>query len=64
VIKARAKVAARNVRFEHIGLGEVPGEARAAGLSVRTTAAKFEVDPATVQRISRPFEASVVAAVS
>ena len=37
-------------------------EARAAGLSVRKTAAKFEIDPSTVQRLSRPFEAAQVAA--
>ena len=30
--------------------------ARKGGLSVRKTAAEFGVDPATVQRISRPFE--------
>jgi DNA invertase Pin-like site-specific DNA recombinase len=30
-------------------------EARAGGLSVRKTAAKFEVNAATVQRISGPF---------
>ena len=29
--------------------------ARKGGLSVRKTAAKFGVDPATVQRISHPF---------
>jgi hypothetical protein len=28
---------------------------RKGGLSVRKTAAKFGVDPGTVQRISRPF---------
>jgi DNA invertase Pin-like site-specific DNA recombinase len=36
-------------------------EARAAGLSVRKAAAKFGVNAATVQRISRPFEANAVA---
>jgi DNA invertase Pin-like site-specific DNA recombinase len=36
--------------------------ARKGGLSVRKTAAKFGVDPSTVQRIGRPFvEASVTA---
>ena len=30
-------------------------DARAGGLSVRKTAAKFEVNPSTVQRIARPF---------
>ena len=34
-------------------------DARAGGLSVRKTAAKFGIDPSTVQRLSRPFEASV-----
>jgi DNA invertase Pin-like site-specific DNA recombinase len=29
--------------------------ARKDGLSVRKTAAKFNVDPSTVQRVSRPF---------
>jgi hypothetical protein len=29
--------------------------ALAGGMSVRKTAAKFEVNPSTVQRISRPF---------
>jgi transposase-like protein len=32
-----------------------------AGGSVRKTAAKFGVDPSTVQRIKRPFDASVAA---
>ena len=36
-------------------------EARAGGLSVRKTAAKFGIDPSTVQRITRPFEASAAA---
>jgi ribosome-binding protein aMBF1 (putative translation factor) len=37
-------------------------EARKGGLSVHKAAAKFGVDPSTVQRISRPFvEASVTA---
>jgi DNA invertase Pin-like site-specific DNA recombinase len=34
-------------------------DARASGLSVRKTAARFGIDPATVQRLSRPFAASV-----
>jgi DNA invertase Pin-like site-specific DNA recombinase len=33
-------------------------EALAGGLSVRKTAAKFEINPSTVQRISRPFDGS------
>src|SRR5262245_7271573 len=33
-------------------------EALAGGLSVRKTAAKFKINPSTVQRISRPFEAN------
>jgi DNA invertase Pin-like site-specific DNA recombinase len=33
--------------------------ARAGGLSVRKTAAKFGIDPSTVQRLSHPFEANV-----
>jgi DNA invertase Pin-like site-specific DNA recombinase len=37
-------------------------EARAGGLSVRKTAAKFEIDPSTVQRLSRPFEAGAAVA--
>jgi DNA invertase Pin-like site-specific DNA recombinase len=37
-------------------------EARAAGLSVRKTAAKFDIDPSTVQRLSRPFEVSAAVA--
>jgi DNA invertase Pin-like site-specific DNA recombinase len=36
--------------------------ARKGGLSVRKTAAKFGVDPGTVQRISGPFEVGGVAA--
>src|SRR2546421_7591243 len=32
--------------------------ARADGLSVRKTAARFGIDPSTVQRLSRPFEAN------
>jgi len=35
--------------------------ARKGGLSVRKTAAKFGVDPATVQRISHPFAAASAA---
>jgi DNA invertase Pin-like site-specific DNA recombinase len=34
-------------------------DALAGGLSVRKAAAKFEVNPSTVQRIAHPFEASV-----
>jgi DNA invertase Pin-like site-specific DNA recombinase len=34
-------------------------DALAGGLSVRKAAAKFEVNPSTVQRIPHPFEASV-----
>jgi DNA invertase Pin-like site-specific DNA recombinase len=30
--------------------------ALAGGMSVRKTAAKFEVNPSTVQRIARPFD--------
>jgi DNA invertase Pin-like site-specific DNA recombinase len=33
-------------------------DARAGGLSVRRTAARFGIDPSTVQRLSRPFEAT------
>jgi DNA invertase Pin-like site-specific DNA recombinase len=33
-------------------------EALAGGLSVRKTAAKFKINPSTVQRISRPFDES------
>jgi DNA invertase Pin-like site-specific DNA recombinase len=33
-------------------------DARADGLSVRKTAAKFGIDPSTVQRLSRPFDAN------
>ena len=33
-------------------------DARAGGLSVRKTAARFGIDPSTVQRLSRPFEAN------
>jgi DNA invertase Pin-like site-specific DNA recombinase len=33
-------------------------DARAGGLSVRKTAARFGIDPSTVQRLSRPFEAT------
>jgi hypothetical protein len=40
--------------------------ALAGGMSVRKTAAKFDVNPSTVQRVARPFEdaehASVAAA--
>jgi DNA invertase Pin-like site-specific DNA recombinase len=32
--------------------------ARAGGLSVRKTAARFGIDPSTVQRMARPFEES------
>jgi hypothetical protein len=31
------------------------------GDSVRTSAARFGIDPSTVQRISRPFDASTAA---
>jgi transposase len=33
-------------------------EARAGGMSVRKTAAKFGIHPATVQRLAGPFDAS------
>jgi DNA invertase Pin-like site-specific DNA recombinase len=33
-------------------------DARAGGLSVRKTAARFGIDPSTVQRLSRPFDAN------
>src|SRR5262249_55533808 len=39
-------------------------KALAGGLSVRKTAAKFNVNPSTVQNISRPFEASADATAS
>ena len=36
--------------------------ALAGGMSVRKTAAKFDVNPSTVQRIARPFVASIAGA--
>jgi DNA-binding transcriptional regulator YhcF (GntR family) len=33
-------------------------------MSVRKTAAKFEVNPSTVQRVARPFEGSKYASVA
>jgi Resolvase, N terminal domain len=37
--------------------------ARASGLSVRKTAARFGIDPSPVQRMARPFEANAGGAV-
>ena len=46
-------------------LTELIRAALAGGMSVRKTAAKFDVNPSTVQRVARPFggaeEASVAA---
>jgi DNA invertase Pin-like site-specific DNA recombinase len=39
-------------------------EALAGGMSVRKTAAKFKINPSTVQRISRPFDASATVVVA
>jgi hypothetical protein len=38
--------------------------ALAAGMSVRKTAAKFEVNPSTVQRIARPFDGAKHASIA
>jgi DNA invertase Pin-like site-specific DNA recombinase len=71
MIQERVRAGLARARDEGKRLGRPPidpalekrvREALAGGLSVRKTAAKFEINPSTVQRISRPFEASAVAA--
>jgi len=66
--RVRAGMARAKREAKHIGrppmapeLQQRILEARASGLSVRKTAAKFGIDPATVQRL-RPFEASAAVA--
>jgi len=70
MIQERVRAGLRRARGEGKRLGRPPidpalaeriREALADGLSVRKTAAKFNVNPTTVQRVSRPFEPSVVA---
>jgi hypothetical protein len=46
-----------------IAIRPAPAQSSGSGmelLSVRKTAAKFKINPTTVQRVSRPFEQSVV----
>ena len=71
MIQERVRAGLARAKHEGKRLGRPPiaselqkriRDARADGLSVRKTAAKFGIDPSTVQRLSRPFEASAVAA--
>ena len=64
IIQERVRAGLLRARREGKRLGRPPiapaieeriRQARKGGLSVRKTAAKFGVDPSTVQRISRPF---------
>ena len=74
IIQERVRAGLQRAKREGKRLGRPPiadklaeriRAARAGGMSVRKTAAKFEVNPSTVQRIARPFggaeDASVVA---
>jgi DNA invertase Pin-like site-specific DNA recombinase len=70
MIQERVRAGLARARSEGKRLGRPPiapalekrvREALAGGLSVRKTAKKFEINPSTVQRISRPFEHGAVA---
>jgi len=73
IIQERVRAGLQRAKREGKRLGRPPIEdnlaeriraALAGGMSVRKTAAKFDVNPSTVQRIARPFggaEASVAA---
>jgi DNA invertase Pin-like site-specific DNA recombinase len=63
--RVRAGLARAKDEGKHLGRPPMPSElqerildARAGGLSVRKTAAKYGIDPSTVQRLSRPFAAN------
>jgi DNA invertase Pin-like site-specific DNA recombinase len=66
--RVRAGLARAKDEGKRLGRPPIPVEVEAriraalrGGLSIRKTAAKFGVDPSTIQRIKRPFEASVAA---
>jgi DNA invertase Pin-like site-specific DNA recombinase len=70
VERVRAGMARARKEGKHLGrppiapaLRERILEARAGGMSVRKTAAKFGIHPATVQRLAGPFDASADAIV-
>jgi DNA invertase Pin-like site-specific DNA recombinase len=65
MIQERVRAGLRRARGEGKRLGRPPIDpalaeriraALAGGLSVRKTAAKFKINPTTVQRVSRPFD--------
>jgi len=69
MIQERVRAGLLRARGEGKRLGRPPIDpalaeriraALADGLSVRKTAAKFEINPTTVQRVSRPFGESVI----
>jgi DNA invertase Pin-like site-specific DNA recombinase len=75
IIQERVRAGLQRAKREGKRLGRPPiadklaeriRAALASGMSVRKTAAKFEVNPSTVQRVARPFDdvehASVAAA--
>jgi DNA invertase Pin-like site-specific DNA recombinase len=73
IIQERVRAGLRRAKREGKRLGRPPiadklaeriRAALAGGLSVRKTAAKFEVNPSTVQRIARPFDDAVDASVA
>src|SRR6201984_331442 len=63
IIQERVRAGLQRAKREGKRLGRPPADrlaervraALAGGMSVRKTAAKFEVNPSTVQRIARPF---------
>ena len=72
IIQERVRAGLQRAKREGKRLGRPPiadklaeriRAALAGGMSVRKTAAKFDVNPSTVQRTARPFVASVAGAV-
>ena len=73
IIQERVRAGLQRAKREGKRLGRPPiadklaeqiRAALAGGMSVRKTAAKFEVNPSTVQRIARPFGAGESASVA
>ena len=65
IIQQRVRAGSRRAKREGKRLGRPPiadklaeriRAALSSGMSVRKTAAKFDVNPSTVQRVARPFD--------
>ena len=73
IIQERVRAGLQRAKREGKHLGRPPiadtlaeriRAALAGGMSVRKTAAKFDVNPSTVQRIARPFDGAECASVA